>query len=89
MPSVANLRQRVRGWFQREPKVVIPRSILIVDGNKSNRETTARLVESVGYHALLTPSIDAAIKQLEDPDQDPECVLLGFDLLGLLLLTTR
>ena len=80
MPSVADLRQRVRGWFQREPKVVIPRSILIVDGNAPNRASTARLVESMGFQALRTPSVGDAIKQLEDPDLDPEFVLLGFDL---------
>ncbi len=80
MPSVADLRERVRGWFQREPKVVTPRSILIVDDNTSNRRSTARLVESLGYQALQAPSIGEAIKHLEDPDQDPGFVLLGFDL---------
>jgi DNA-binding NtrC family response regulator len=80
MPSVADLRQRVRGWWQREPKVVTPRSILIVDGNTSNRESTARLVESLGYQAVQTPGIGDAIKWLEDPEVDPGSVLLGFDL---------
>jgi DNA-binding NtrC family response regulator len=80
MPSVTDLRERVRGWLQREPKVVTPRSILIVDGNPTHRQSTARLVESLGYLALQTPSLGEAIKQLEDPDLDPEFVLLGFDL---------
>ena len=80
LPSVTDLRARVRGWLQREPKVVAPRSILIVDGNATNRESTARLVESMGFQALRTPSVGEAIKQLEDPDLNPEFVLLGFDL---------
>ena len=80
LPSVNDLRARVRGWMQREPKVVTPRSILIVDGNAPHRESTARLVESLGYQALRTPSIGEAIAQLEDPDLDPELVLLAFDL---------
>lgn len=80
MPSVTDLRARVRGWLQREPRVVIPRSILIVDANTPNRQSTARLVESLGYQALQAPSIGAAIKQLEEPDLDPGWVLLAFDL---------
>lgn len=80
MPSVTGLRERVRGWMHREPKVVTPRSILIVDGNASNRQSTARLLESLGYQALQTPSIKGAIKHLEDPDLDPGFVLLAFDL---------
>ncbi len=71
MPSVTDLRQRVRGWLQREPKVVIPRSILIVDGDAPHRQSTARLVESLGWQALQAPSLGAAIKQLADPDLDP------------------
>jgi len=80
MPSVTHLRERVRGWLQRAPKVVTPRSILIVDGNSTNRQSTARLVESMGYQALQTRGLNETIKQLEEPDVDPEFVLLGFDL---------
>jgi DNA-binding NtrC family response regulator len=80
LPSVTDLRARVRGWLQRAPKVVTPRSILIVDGNDTHRASTARVVESMGYQALRTASVGDAIKQLEDPDLDPEFVLLGFDL---------
>ena len=80
MPSVADLRARVRGWLQREPKLVVPRSILIVDGNRPNRESTARLVESLGYQALPSADVGGAIKRLEDPDLNPEFVLLGFEL---------
>jgi len=68
----------VRGWLRREPKVVVPRSILIVDGNASDRESTARLVESLGYQALQTPGLASAMEQLAT--QDPDFVLLGFEL---------
>jgi DNA-binding NtrC family response regulator len=80
LPSVNDLRARVRGWLQREPKVITPRSILIVDGDAAHRDSTARLVESLGFQALRTPSIAKAITQLEDPDLEPEFVLLAFDL---------
>jgi CheY-like chemotaxis protein len=78
MPSAIDLRDRVRGWLRRTPKVVVPRTVLIVDGNTTNRRTTARLVESLGYQAVQTPRLADAIKQLET--QDPHFVLLGFDL---------
>jgi len=80
MPSVNDLRARVRGWLQREPKVVTPRSILILDGNAPHRESTARLVDSLGFQALQTPSLAEAVSQLENPDLDLEFVLLAFDL---------
>jgi DNA-binding NtrC family response regulator len=78
VPSVTDVRDKVRGWLRREPKVVVPRTILIVDGNASNRASTARLVESLGYQSLQTPGLAKAIEQLET--QDPDFVLLGFDL---------
>jgi DNA-binding NtrC family response regulator len=78
VPSVRELGQRVRGLFQREPKAVVPRTILIVDGNTSNRQSTARLVQSLGYQPLQTKGIAEAIQQLEG--QDPEFVMLAFDL---------
>jgi DNA-binding NtrC family response regulator len=56
----------------------VPRTILIVDSNVGNRQSTARVVESLGYEPLQSEGIGAALKQLED--QDPEFVLLGFDL---------
>lgn len=56
----------------------MPRTILIVEGDANNRRSTARLVESLGYQPLQCTSSAAALKQLEE--QDPECVLLGFDL---------
>jgi DNA-binding NtrC family response regulator len=68
----------VRGWLHREPKPVVPRTILIVDGDANNRQSTARLVESLGYQPLQTPNIADAVKQLEETD--PEMVLLGFEL---------
>jgi CheY-like chemotaxis protein len=75
---VSDLGQRVRGWFQREPRVVAPRNILVVDGNARERQSTVRLVESLGYQALQATGAGAAIGQLEE--QDPACILLGFDL---------
>jgi DNA-binding NtrC family response regulator len=68
----------VRGLLQRESKPVAPRTILIVDGNATNRQSTARLVESLGYQPLQTTGVGAALKQLEE--QDPDFVLLAFDL---------
>jgi DNA-binding NtrC family response regulator len=76
--SLGDLRERVRGWLHREPKQETPLTILIVDGNASHRQTTARMVESLGYQALQTPSISQALEQLKD--EDPEFVLLAFDL---------
>jgi CheY-like chemotaxis protein len=58
--------------------VVAPRTILIVDGDESDRRNTGHLVESLGYQSLLTHSVARAIKQLED--HDPDFVLLGFEL---------
>jgi CheY-like chemotaxis protein len=78
MPSVTEMRDKVRNWFHREPKVVFPPTILIVDGNASNRKTTGRLVESLGYQSLRTQSVAEALKQLEN--ENPDFVLLGFDL---------
>jgi CheY-like chemotaxis protein len=73
-----DLGQRVRSWLHREPKPVAPRTILIVDSNAANRQATARRVESLGYQSLQTSGIGEATKQLEE--QDPEFVLLGFEL---------
>ena len=68
----------MRGLFHRESKPVLPPSILIVDGNSTNRQSTARLVESLGYQPLQTTGVGTALKQLQE--QDPDFVLLGFDL---------
>jgi len=80
VPSVTGLREliNVRGWLHREPKPVVPRKILIVDNNTNNRRSTARLIESLGFEVLQTSGIADALKLLED--QDPEFVLLAFDL---------
>jgi CheY-like chemotaxis protein len=78
VPSVMQLRQKVQGWLHREPKVVVPRTILVVDGNTASRESTARLVESLGISAVQTASLAEALVQLHD--HDPEFVLLGFEL---------
>ncbi|TME96886.1 MAG: response regulator [Chloroflexi bacterium] len=76
--AVAGLRDRLRGWLRREPKPFVPRTILIADGNAANRQSTARLIESLGYTSLQTPSVAEALERLED--QHPEFVLLGFEL---------
>ena len=78
MPSVSGVGDRVRGWFQRESKPVVPPTILIVDGDLASRQSAARLVESLGYASLQSAGISAALQQLED--HDPSFVLLGFDL---------
>jgi CheY-like chemotaxis protein len=78
VPSVTRLQRKVRGWLHREPKTVVPRTILVVDGNAANRQSTARLVESLGYSAFQTASAAEALAHLED--HDPEFVLLGFEL---------
>ena len=76
--TVAGLRERVRGWFRREPKVVVPRSILIVDGNPQQRQSTARLVESLGYVPHQTDGVAGALRHLDE--EDPDFVLLAFEL---------
>src|SRR5438067_10978232 len=68
VPSVTDLGQRVRGWLHRDPKAVVPRTILIVEGNASKLQSTARLVESLGYQTLQTTGVGEAIKQLEEQD---------------------
>ena len=78
VPSVVQLRQKVRGWLHRQPKIVEPRLILIVDGDAANRRSTARLVESLGYSVLQSASLAEALAQLDE--HDPEFVLLGFEL---------
>jgi DNA-binding NtrC family response regulator len=78
VPSLTGIRDKVGGWFHREPKVVLPRTILIAEGNASNRRSTARIVDSLGYESLQTSTVGEALKELED--QDPEFVMLGFDL---------
>ena len=79
VPSVTDLREKLRGWLRREPKVVLPRSIMIIDNDADSRETTARLVTSLGYEAVTTPSLAEAVRQLEE-EHDPDFVLLGFEL---------
>jgi DNA-binding NtrC family response regulator len=80
VPSVTGLRDwiNIRGWLHREPKPVIARKILIVDSNASNLSSTARMIESLGFETLQTRGATEAFKLLED--EDPEFVLLAFDL---------
>jgi DNA-binding NtrC family response regulator len=70
--------QRLRGLFHREPKVVVPKSILVVDSNESDREATVRSVERLGYEAIQATSVADALRALET--RDPTCVLLAFDM---------
>jgi DNA-binding NtrC family response regulator len=58
--------------------VVVPRTILIVDGNAQSRQSTARIVESLGYQPVQSSSVADAKKQVEHID--PDFVLLGFEL---------
>jgi DNA-binding NtrC family response regulator len=69
---------RVKGWLRREPKEVVPRTILIVDNKTNDRRTTADRVVRLGYQALEAGTIARAIEQLDE--HDPDCVLLAFDL---------
>ena len=78
VPSVSGLGERVRGLFHREPKPVVPPTVLIVDGNTKARASTARLVQSLGYEAVQTGSMNEALANLEQ--HDPRFVLLAFDL---------
>jgi DNA-binding NtrC family response regulator len=78
VPSLGDLRERVRGWLHREPKEEVRLGILVVDGDAAHRQSTARLVESLGYQAIQAAGIGQAIEQLHEVD--PEFVLLAFDL---------
>jgi DNA-binding NtrC family response regulator len=78
MPSVAEVRDKLKGWLRREPKVVVPHTILVVDSNTNDRRTAAGCVTRLGYEALEATSIANALRQLET--HDPQCVLLAFDL---------
>lgn len=78
VPRVIDLGQKVRGWLHREPKPVVPRTILIVDSNANRRRSTAQLVERLGFQALQSTTLTEALKILDE--QDPEFVLLDFDL---------
>ncbi len=69
---------RVRGWLHREPKAIIPKTILIVDNNTNDRRTTAGRVVQLGYQAIEAGTVAKALQQLEE--HDPDCVLLAFDL---------
>jgi CheY-like chemotaxis protein len=71
---------RVKGWIKqrREPKVVMPRTILVVDSNTNDRRTTAGAVTRLGYQALEANTLASALQLLQG--QAPDCVLLAFDL---------
>jgi CheY-like chemotaxis protein len=75
-----HLGERLRGLWHREPKVVAPPSILVVDSIASDRKTTMESVERLGYQAVEATNLADALEQLET--HDPTCVLLAFDLSG-------
>jgi DNA-binding NtrC family response regulator len=58
--------------------VVVPRTILVVDSNATDRRSTAGRVLRLGYQALEATTLEQALGQLEA--NDPACVLLAFDL---------
>jgi DNA-binding NtrC family response regulator len=76
--TVSDIRDRVRGWFRREPRTVAPRTIMIVDGNAASRTNTAGLVGQLGFQTTQLSSAAEAIARLES--DDPEFLLLGFEL---------
>jgi DNA-binding NtrC family response regulator len=78
MPSVGAVGQKLTGWLRREPKVVVPRTILIVDSNTNDRRSTAGRVARLGYQAHEATTLEQALSHLEA--NDPDCVLLAFDL---------
>lgn len=78
VPSVTGLTDRVRGWLHRDSKPVVSRTIVIVDGNAANRQSTARLVDSLGYESVQCQGIADALERIEE--HDPSFVLLAFDL---------
>jgi CheY-like chemotaxis protein len=78
VPSVTEFRTRVRGWLRREPKQVVPRSILVVDGDRAIRESTARMVERLGYQSIPLTRLSEVVQHLEAEDAD--FLLLGFHL---------
>jgi CheY-like chemotaxis protein len=75
--SVAALRERVAGWFHRQPKVATPRTVLIAEANTNERRRLVGLVQAMGYAALEAPSARVALEQLET--HDPDCVLLALE----------
>jgi DNA-binding NtrC family response regulator len=75
---MASVADRVRGWFRRTPKVVVPRTILVIDSNTNDRRSTISSVTRLGYEALEAVSVAHAMRQLEE--RRPDCVLLALDL---------
>jgi DNA-binding NtrC family response regulator len=75
---MASVADRVRGWLRREPKVVVPRTILVIDSNNNDRRATIGSVTRLGYQALEATSVAHAMRQLEE--HRPDCVLLALDL---------
>jgi len=75
-----NVRDRVLRWFRRERTPPRPRMILVVDSNAKDRRVTAESVIRLGYQALEATTAAEALQRVED--QQPDFVLLAFDLRG-------
>ena len=78
MPSVAALRERVRGWFRREAAPAGPREVLIAEADDKERRALLRMVRAMGYSPVEAAGTAEALRLLEE--HFPECVLLAFDL---------
>ena len=77
MASVSDLRERMRGWFHREPELAVPRVIVVADAS-ANRQSTVNAVTQLGYQAEQITSVAGVLTYLEK--EEPEFLLLGFEL---------
>ena len=77
MPSIAQLRERVRGWFRRQPTVVTPRQVLIAEAKLNERTRLAEIVRRLGYDVLEASTVEEALAALEK--HDPQFVLLALE----------
>jgi DNA-binding NtrC family response regulator len=70
-----HLRQRLGGLLKRKPKVATPRSVLLIDADQAERQSTRKRLTSLGYLVLEAPRLSDALQQLEN--QDPDFVFLA------------
>ena len=78
MATVTDLRDKVRGWLRREPKIVVPQCILVADADPDIRESTARMIDALGYQAVPLTKLADILQRLEA--DDASFLLLGFHL---------
>jgi two-component system response regulator RegA len=57
----------------------VARTIAVVDGNESTRQSIAKLLDGLGYQPLPMSTVADIVKHLEQSD-DPSFILLGFEL---------